>query len=41
MDPRVLESSEVEVNDPVLSEVVGEARFYSITYRLEYVVFKT
>ena len=33
MDPRLLESSEVAVNDPELKEVVGEARFYSITYR--------
>ncbi|KAF5843687.1 S-adenosyl-L-methionine-dependent methyltransferase [Dunaliella salina] len=33
-DPRVLEQSEVEVNDPELRELTGEARFFSITYRL-------
>lgn len=33
MDPRVLESSPVAVTDPGLQEIVGEARFYSITYR--------
>jgi len=33
-DPRVLSCSEVKVTDPELQEVVGEARFYSITYRL-------
>jgi hypothetical protein len=33
MDPRVLEQSEVDVNDPELRHVLGEARFFSITYR--------
>lgn len=32
--PRVLSLSEVTVDDPKLREVVGAARFYSITYRL-------
>lgn len=32
-DPRVLEQSEVTVNDPELRDVLGEARFLSITYR--------
>eukprot|EP00200_Dunaliella_tertiolecta_P001860 CAMPEP_0202348770 /NCGR_PEP_ID=MMETSP1126-20121109/6548_1 /ASSEMBLY_ACC=CAM_ASM_000457 /TAXON_ID=3047 /ORGANISM="Dunaliella tertiolecta, Strain CCMP1320" /LENGTH=384 /DNA_ID=CAMNT_0048940485 /DNA_START=177 /DNA_END=1331 /DNA_ORIENTATION=+ len=34
MDPRVLEQAEVDVNDAELREVLGEARFFSITYRL-------
>jgi hypothetical protein len=34
-DPRVLEQSEVVVNDPELREVLGEARFFSMTYRYE------
>eukprot|EP01025_Chloroclados_australasicus_P020752 TRINITY_DN2189_c0_g1_i1.p1 TRINITY_DN2189_c0_g1~~TRINITY_DN2189_c0_g1_i1.p1 ORF type:complete len:272 (-),score=33.31 TRINITY_DN2189_c0_g1_i1:328-1068(-) len=33
-DVRTLSVSEMEVNDPVLRDVLGEARFYSITYRL-------
>eukprot|EP00894_Picocystis_sp_ML_P004273 jgi/Pico_ML_1/54790/g654.t1 len=33
-DPRVLSISEVKVTDPVLKDIVGEAKFYSITYRL-------
>lgn len=33
-DPRVLSTDIVEVTDPELKEVVGEAVFYSITYRL-------
>jgi len=33
-DPRVLSVSPIEVTDAELAEVVGEARFYSITYRL-------
>jgi len=32
-DPRILEQAEVAVNDPELKEVLGEARFFSITYR--------
>ena len=32
-DPRVLSSSPIEVTDPELKDVVGEAKFYSITYR--------
>ena len=33
MDARVLSASEIKVTDPELLDVVGEARFYSITYR--------
>ena len=33
-DPRVLEGHEIEVLDPALRELLGEAKFYSITYRL-------
>ncbi len=33
MDARVLAASEIKVTDPELLDVVGEARFYSITYR--------
>eukprot|EP00240_Pyramimonas_obovata_P003755 CAMPEP_0118941488 /NCGR_PEP_ID=MMETSP1169-20130426/33978_1 /TAXON_ID=36882 /ORGANISM="Pyramimonas obovata, Strain CCMP722" /LENGTH=369 /DNA_ID=CAMNT_0006886247 /DNA_START=46 /DNA_END=1156 /DNA_ORIENTATION=+ len=33
-DPRFLTISSIEVTDPELKEVVGEANFYSITYRL-------
>lgn len=33
-DPRVLASAPIEINDPELKDVVGEAKFYSITYRL-------
>jgi len=33
-DPRILSIDPVEVNDPELKEVVGNAKFYSITYRL-------
>eukprot|EP00756_Hemistasia_phaeocysticola_P005183 Hpha_TRINITY_DN13209_c0_g3::TRINITY_DN13209_c0_g3_i1::g.154783::m.154783 len=33
-DPRQLEASEIVVQDPQLAEILGEARFYSITYRL-------
>ena len=36
-DPRKLEQSEVVVNDPDLREVLGEARFFSITYRCAHV----
>ena len=34
-DPRILEQSELVVNDPELREVLGEARFFSMTYRYE------
>lgn len=34
VDPRWLTASPIEVNDAELLEVVGEARFYSITFRL-------
>ena len=34
LDPRVVSTSEILITDPELKEVVGEARFYSITYRL-------
>eukprot|EP00195_Chlamydomonas_chlamydogama_P015612 CAMPEP_0202901272 /NCGR_PEP_ID=MMETSP1392-20130828/14163_1 /ASSEMBLY_ACC=CAM_ASM_000868 /TAXON_ID=225041 /ORGANISM="Chlamydomonas chlamydogama, Strain SAG 11-48b" /LENGTH=419 /DNA_ID=CAMNT_0049587817 /DNA_START=214 /DNA_END=1475 /DNA_ORIENTATION=+ len=33
-DPRRLSIEPISVDDPELKEVVGEARFYSITYRL-------
>ena len=33
-DPRVLDTAEIKVTDPELAEICGEARFYSITYRL-------
>lgn len=33
-DPRVLHAAPIEVNDPELLAVVGDAKFYSITYRL-------
>tara|TARA_B110000003_G_scaffold157826_1_gene158193 strand:+ start:6747 stop:8003 length:1257 start_codon:yes stop_codon:yes gene_type:complete len=33
-DPRVLAGHEIEVRDPALAELLGEAKFYSITYRL-------
>ena len=33
-DPRVLSSSPIEVTDPELRAVTGNARFFSITYRL-------
>lgn len=32
-DPRVLSAAPIEINDPELKDVVGEAKFYSITYR--------
>ena len=34
VDPRVLSMAPIEVTDPELKKVVGEAKFYSITYRL-------
>lgn len=33
-DPRMLSISEIKVTDPTLKDIVGEAKFYSITYRL-------
>lgn len=33
-DPRVLAKEEIIIHDPVLKDVVGRTRFYSITYRL-------
>lgn len=33
-DPRVLSSSRIDVTDPELAQVVGNAAFSSITYRL-------
>jgi len=33
-DPRVLSSARIDVTDPELSQVVGNAVFHSITYRL-------
>ena len=33
-DPRVLTQSPIQVTDPELADIVGNAQFYSITYRL-------
>ena len=33
-DPRVLDSAPIDVKDPQLIELVGEAKFTSVTYRL-------
>jgi len=33
-DVRVLTASEMTINDAALKDVLGNARFYSITYRL-------
>lgn len=33
-DPRVLSSAPITIEDPELQDVVGEAKFFSITYRL-------
>ena len=33
-DPRVLSQSPIQVTDPELADIVGNAQFYSITYRL-------
>lgn len=33
-DPRQVSKSEINIYDPELKEILGEARFYSITYRL-------
>lgn len=33
-DPRLVEDSEITVNNPLLQEKLGEARFFSATYRL-------
>lgn len=33
MDPRVLKTDPIIVHDPELQELLGEAKFYSITYR--------
>jgi len=33
-DPRILSMDPVAVTDPELKDIVGEAQFYSITYRL-------
>ena len=33
-DPRVLSSARIDVTDPELSQVIGNAVFHSITYRL-------
>jgi arsenite methyltransferase len=33
-DPRILEQSPIEVTDPNLQDILGNAKFYSITYRL-------
>ena len=33
-DPRVLEKAPIQVNDPELADLLGNAKFFSITYRL-------
>lgn len=33
-DPRVLSKAPIDIHDPELKAIVGEAQFYSITYRL-------
>ncbi|EKX55401.1 hypothetical protein GUITHDRAFT_62819, partial [Guillardia theta CCMP2712] len=33
-DPRILSSAPIEVHDPELKAILGEAKFFSITYRL-------
>jgi ubiquinone/menaquinone biosynthesis C-methylase UbiE len=33
-DPRVLEASPIDVHDPQLRELLGDAAFYSVTFRL-------
>lgn len=33
-DPRMIAVDPIEINDPELKDIVGEAKFYSITYRL-------
>ena len=33
-DPRILSVSEIKVEDPELKKILGNAKFYSITYRL-------
>jgi arsenite methyltransferase len=32
-DPRVLSAAPIEITDPDLKDVTGEAKFYSITFR--------
>jgi arsenite methyltransferase len=32
-DPRVLSTARIEILDPEIQDMVGEARFYSITFR--------
>jgi arsenite methyltransferase len=32
-DPRVLSAAPIDVTDAALKDAVGEAKFYSITYR--------
>jgi hypothetical protein len=32
-DPRVLEASPIDVHDPQLRELLGDAAFYSVTFR--------
>eukprot|EP01060_Flectonema_neradi_P003337 TRINITY_DN1213_c2_g1_i1.p1 TRINITY_DN1213_c2_g1~~TRINITY_DN1213_c2_g1_i1.p1 ORF type:complete len:397 (+),score=95.85 TRINITY_DN1213_c2_g1_i1:77-1192(+) len=34
LDPRMMDKSEIIISDPELAEICGNARFYSITYRL-------
>jgi arsenite methyltransferase len=33
IDPRVLSAAPIEIKDPDLKDVTGEAKFYSITFR--------
>ena len=34
LDARILEGHEIEIHDPELKEITGNAKFYSLTYRL-------
>jgi hypothetical protein len=36
VDPRSLSSAPITVNDPELQDILGEARFSSITYRCDH-----
>lgn len=33
-DPRILESKEIKIRDEELLDIIGNAKFYSITFRL-------
>jgi len=34
IDPRIIDSHPIEIEDEELRDIVGEAKFYSITFRL-------